>query len=69
MPLFYFFFYPQTLLGTWSTVDSLNLTRIPKDSDGVQAVASPLVNKTFVVTCIETPPYTMLKLDVSLYSI
>jgi hypothetical protein len=26
---------------------------------------NPMVNKTFAVTCIETPPYTMLKLDVS----
>ena len=54
----------DSFLGTWSTVDSLNLTRIVKDQTQLVA-ANPLANKTFVVTVIETQPYTMLKLTVS----
>ena len=56
----------NSFLGTWSTVDSLNLTRIVKDQTQLVA-ANPLANKTFVVTVIETQPYTMLKLTVSHY--
>ena len=50
--------------GTWSPEDSLNLTRVVKDQTALVA-ANPLANKTFVVTVIETQPYTMLKLSVS----
>ena len=53
-----------SVLGTWSPEDSLNLTRVVKDQTALVA-ANPLANKTFVVTVIETQPYTMLKLSVS----
>ena len=49
-------------IGTWSIVDSLNLTRVSE----VQIAANPyniMANKTFVVTSVEAAPYTMLKED------
>ena len=49
-----------TFAGLWSPVDSLNLTRVPEDEATQVAPISPLANKTFIVTVIETPPYTML---------
>ena len=52
------------LIGTWSMIDSLNLTRAVEIFDSGNPT-NVMANKTFVVTLIENPPYTMLKEDVS----
>ena len=52
-------------IGTWSMIDSLNLTRAVEVVDSGNPT-NIMANKTFVVTLIENPPYTMLKEDVSL---
>jgi hypothetical protein len=52
------------ILGTWSALDSLNLTRVQE----FVAASNPInimANRTFVVTSVENPPYTMLKEEVS----
>ena len=50
--------------GTWNTIDSLNLTREVETSETANPI-NIMANKTFVVTLIENPPYTMLKEEVS----
>ena len=56
----------HTLVGIWSPMDSLNLTRVTEPAAEGVLQASPMANKSFVVTVLENPPYTMLKLTVLL---
>ena len=49
-------------IGTWSVINSLNLTRIVETT----MLTNPyniMANKTYVVTTVEASPYTMLKED------
>jgi hypothetical protein len=46
--------------GTWNGIDSLNLTRIVEFTEESNPI-NIMANKTFVVTLIQNPPYTMLK--------
>ena len=46
-------------VGTWNQLTSLNLTRV----NAVSALFTPvnvMANRTFIVTTVEAPPYTML---------
>ena len=52
-----------SILGTWSIIDTLNLTRVAEVVDSKNPI-NIMANKTFVVTSIENPPYTMLKEEV-----
>ena len=57
------------VVGIWSPMDSLNLTRIAEPVAAGVMLASPMANKSFIVTVLENPPYTMLKLTVLTLSI
>ena len=46
-------------VGTWNQLTSLNLTRVNAVSDYFMPV-NVMANKTFIVTTVEAPPYTML---------
>ena len=52
-------------IGTWSILDSLNLTRVVEMSDAVNPL-NVMANKTFVVTSAPAAPYTMLAEEVAL---
>ena len=50
-------------IGTWTAIDGLNMTREAE----IMEITNPvnvMANKTFVVTLVENPPYTMLKEEV-----
>lgn len=47
-------------LGTWSILDGMNLTRVAEVVEASNPI-NIMANKTFVITLIENPPYTMLK--------
>jgi len=48
-----------TKVGSWNSLDHLNLARVEKKSEEGGA-ADPMANKTFIITAILNPPYTML---------
>ena len=51
-------------IGTWSILDSLNLTRVAEISESANPL-NVMANKTFVVTSAEASPYTMLAEEVA----
>ena len=48
-------------IGQWRLIDGLVMTRESKVSNNIVNSANVMANKTFVVTLVENPPYTMLK--------
>jgi ABC-type amino acid transport substrate-binding protein len=46
-------------VGSWNSLDKLSLSRVEKDSDGGSTLHA-MSNKSFVITSILNPPYTML---------
>ena len=47
-------------VGTWNQLTSLNLTRVNAAFSDSFVPVNVMANKTFIVTTVEAPPYTML---------
>merc|ERR1719347_2227917 len=45
-------------VGTWNSLDKLNLARVQED-DAAAGIDHPMANKTFIITSVLNPPYTM----------
>jgi len=46
-------------VGSWNSLDHLDLARVEKKAE-VGGATDPMANKTFIITAILNPPYTML---------
>ncbi len=57
----YFAFPPAR--RTWDPMDTLNITRLPKEAVEANR-ANIMANRTFVVALLMNDPYTMLRLEV-----
>merc|ERR1719336_2715593 len=47
-----------TKVGTWNSLDKLNLARV-EEKDAGAGIDHPMANKTFTITTVLNPPYTM----------